>query len=73
LYLYHELATHFAARIPHLNTPLFIAATISIAIFIASCSYHFIEKPFLALKAKGVRSAQALDMSLASPKPTPAS
>jgi peptidoglycan/LPS O-acetylase OafA/YrhL len=52
LYLYHMLATHAAGRIPGLNTVFFIAVTISFATIIASCSYHFVEKPFLALKNK---------------------
>jgi peptidoglycan/LPS O-acetylase OafA/YrhL len=57
LYLYHLLATHLttrlAARIPGLSTPLFVVMAILVGIFIASCSYHFVEKPFLTLKDKG--------------------
>ena len=54
LYLYHMLATHLAtrldARIPGSNTPLFVTTGIFLAVLIASCSYQFVEKPFLALK-----------------------
>jgi peptidoglycan/LPS O-acetylase OafA/YrhL len=60
LYLYHMLATHvatrIAVRIPGLSTPLFVVLAVFVAIVMASCSYHFVEKPFLALKTK--RSAQ---------------
>lgn len=60
LYLYHMLATHIttriAARIPGLSTPMFVALAVLVAIAMASCSYHFVEKPFLAFKTK--RSAQ---------------
>lgn len=56
LYLYHMLATHLAtrldARIPGSNTPLFVTTGILLAVLIASCSYQFVEKPFLALKDK---------------------
>jgi len=50
LYLYHMLATHAAGRIHGLNTASFVIVTLCLAITIASCSYHFVEKPFLALK-----------------------
>jgi peptidoglycan/LPS O-acetylase OafA/YrhL len=60
LYLYHMLATHIttriAARIPGLSTPMFVTLAVFVAIAMVSCSYHFVEKPFLALKTK--RSAQ---------------
>jgi len=51
LYLYHMLATHAAGRVPGLNTVSFVIVTVCLAITIASCSYHLVEKPFLALKS----------------------
>ena len=57
LYLYHMLATHLATRIaahiPGQNTGFFVIIAVLTAIAIASCSYYIVEKPFLALKAKG--------------------
>ena len=52
LYLYHAFAEHIALRIPGLSTPLLVLTTIFLGIMMASCSYHFIEKPFLALKSR---------------------
>jgi peptidoglycan/LPS O-acetylase OafA/YrhL len=50
------LATHVAIRIadriPGLTTPGFVLMAVFIAIAIASCSYYFVERPFLAMKTK---------------------
>ena len=58
LYLYHRMAIHAVERFPHLNTPLFLAMTLCLSIVIASCSYHFVEKPFLALKTSSSPARQ---------------
>jgi peptidoglycan/LPS O-acetylase OafA/YrhL len=65
LYLYHLLAIHFALRIRHINTPLFAMVCIVLVVLMASCSYQFVEKPFLALKRKSPAPASAEVVPLA--------
>jgi peptidoglycan/LPS O-acetylase OafA/YrhL len=69
LYLYHMLATHIATRIavhiPGESTSLFVVITVFTAILIASCSYYIVERPFLALKAKGAAAVKVAKVSLA--------
>lgn len=69
LYLYHMLATHIAVRIAaHIgvqNTGLFVILAVLTAVVISSCSYYIVEKPFLALKAKGSTTVPAAKVPLA--------
>jgi len=81
MYLYHWVAEYIALRIPGLSTPLLVMTTIFLGITMASCSYHFIEKPFLALKSSSSPARRTSRIPLTSPdlgdrptsSPTPAS
>ena len=72
LYLYHMLATHIALRVadrmPGLSTPIFVVIAVFIAIAIASCSYYFVERPFLAMKAKPFVEVRMRDAHNVSPQ-----
>ena len=71
LYLYHMLATHIAIRvadrIPGLGTPGFVLIAVFMAIAIASSSYFFVERPFLAMKTKSSAQSRSPDTGRLSP------
>jgi peptidoglycan/LPS O-acetylase OafA/YrhL len=67
MYLYHWIAKYIALRIPGLSTPLVVLTTIFLGIMMASCSYHFIEKPFLALKSRTSPPRRTSRIPLTSP------
>jgi len=71
LYLYHMLATHIAIRvadrIPGLGTPGFVLIAVFMAIAIASSSYFFVERPFLAMKTKSSAQSRSPDTARLSP------
>lgn len=68
LYLYHGLGVAIAIRVSGSHNYLCVTATVILAIIMAACSYHFVEKPFIALKNKIPQPRQPVKISRPQPE-----
>jgi peptidoglycan/LPS O-acetylase OafA/YrhL len=58
LYLYHGMASAIAERITG-STSAYIVTSVVVSILLAALSFHFLERPFLALKDRLPRTASS--------------